>query len=285
MVTPATMDCEIVITRNGSMAVRDRVSGEVMHPMGAETEANEVYVNPSRLEARLRGGGMPLVLLDIGLGAGSNAIAAWKVSESLPTSARGLEIVSFDNDLGALLLALEPGNAERFGFTRAPADAQAAATALVRDGRFETQRTNWRLEPGDLLLALARQPDASADIVFWDMFSASVNPPLWSISTFAELRRVCRDGATVHTYSASTSTRSALLLGGFAVGVGVPTGKRDQTTAAAVNIQDLVRPLDARWLERLERSSAPFPAEVISDPDARRDALAQVRQLPQFRGR
>ena len=279
------MDCEVVITRNGEPAVRDRVSGEVMHPMGAVTEANEVYVGPSRLEARLRDGGpdAPLVLFDVGLGAASNAIAAWKLSESLPSSARRLAIVSFENDLGALRLALEPNHAEAFGFGQAAEGAHEAATALVRDGRWETPRTSWRLELGDFLSELAEEPDASADIVFWDMFSASANPILWSSATFAALRRVCRAGATVHTYSASTSTRSAFLLGGFAVGVGVPTGDRGETTVAAVRVQDLVSPLDARWLERLERSSAPFPIDVPFEPKARRDSLAQIRQLPQFR--
>lgn len=278
-----TMDCEVVVTRNGTFAMRDRSSGEVMHPMGAAVEARTVYVDPSRLEARLlalhESPHRPLVLLDVGLGAASNAIAAWKISESLPTSMRRLEIVSFENDLGALRLALEPQNAEGFGLGAAE---HAAASALVTGGRAETARTTWRLQFGDFLPALAQEPDASADIVFWDMFSPTTNRAMWSSSTFRALRRVCRSGATVHTYNAATATRSALLLGGFAVGVGAPTGDRDQTTMGAVDVADLVRPLDARWLMRLERSSAPFPADVGDDAAARAEALTQIRKLPQF---
>jgi queuine tRNA-ribosyltransferase len=278
----ASLDCEVVVTRGGATAVRDRTSGEVMHPMGPGIEAQEVYAGPSRLDARLREGGAPLVLLDVGLGAGSNAIAAWRISESLPEAARRLEIVSFDHDLGALNLALEPRHAEAFGFSSAGSSAHAAATALGRDGTYETPRTVWRLAFGDFLTALAREPDASADIVFWDMFSRGVNPDLWTVATFCALRRVCREGATVHTYNAATSTRSGFLLAGFAVGVGEPTGDRNQTTVAAVNPDDLAQPLDARWLERLERSSAPFPTDVAENDAAHGEALAQIRLQPQF---
>jgi queuine tRNA-ribosyltransferase len=71
--------------------------------------------------------------------------------------------------------------------------------------------------------------------------------------------------------------RSALLLAGFFVGIGDPSGPKSGTTAAAVDLADLKRPLDARWLERLGRSSAPFPA------DAHGDALDRIRAHPQFR--
>lgn len=280
----ASLDCEVIVTLGGASAVRDRASGEVMHPMGPALEAHEVYAGPSRLDARLREGGAPLVLLDVGLGAGSNAIAAWRISESLPLSARRLEIVSFDHDLGALNLALLPRHAEAFGFSSTGPSAHAAATALRLEGRHETPRTIWRLSFGDFLKGLAREPDASADIVFWDMFSRGVNPDLWTTSTFCALRRVCREGATVHTYNAATSTRSGFLLAGFAVGVGAPTGDRDETTVAAVNPSDLAQPLDARWLGRLERSSAPFPTDVPEGAEAHGGALARIRLQPQFRG-
>ncbi|MDX2054960.1 MAG: MnmC family methyltransferase [Polyangiaceae bacterium] len=278
----SALDCEVVVTRLGAIAVRDRVSGETMHPMGPSVEAREVYVGPSRLEARLREGGAPLLVLDVGLGAASNAIAAWRVSEALPETARRLEIVSFEHDLGALRLALEPAHAEAFGFSNRASPEHRAANAIARYGAYETPRTSWRLSFGDFLPALAKEPASSADIVFWDMFSRGVNPELWTASTFAALRRVCREGATVHTYNAATSTRSAMLLGGFAVGVGGGTGDRSQTTIAAVNHRDLTLPLDARWLKRLERSSAPFPPDVENDTEARVAALARIRSQPQF---
>ena len=273
--TPDDVGCEVVTTRSGARAIRDRETGELMHPVvGPLVEAEKLYVEASRLEARLgEGGPDALVLLDVGLGAGSNAIAAWKVSERMPTPARRLEMMSFDRTTSALELALSDEHAAAFGFEGA---ALHAARALLSDGRHETARTLWQLEAGNLPSTLERLPERSSDVVFWDPFSPRATPALWTVASFAALRRVCRAGATVHTYSAATATRSALLLAGFAVGVGQVTSTGKQTTHAAVDVHTLARPLDRRWLERLARSDVPFPA------DAPEDALARVAALPQF---
>lgn len=273
----------MVTLPNGLRAVRERACGEVMHPgAGPLVEAESVYVTPSRLAARLQEPGPPLVLFDVGLGAATNAATAWQVSEALPRSARRLEIVSFDHNLDALKIALEPENADGLGLTTTGANVRAAASAILASGRHETARTTWRLCLGDLLQVFAELPDGLADIVFWDVYSPKTAPALWTVSTFKLLRRVCGDRATVHTYSASTSTRSGFLLGGFAVGVGARTGARDETTVAASRVVDLEKPLGASYLERLARSSVPFPNDVPNDATARANAMAVVRARPQF---
>ena len=275
---------EIVTLKNGLQAIRDRASGQIMHcGTGPAVESRTIYVEPSRLEARLQQPGEgPLVILDVGLGAASNALAAWQVSESLPETARRLQIISFDHDLEPLKLALQPAHAESFGLAPSNAAAHAAAQSLLADGQHETPRTSWRLAFGDLLDSLAAWPALSADIIYWDMYSREVSPALWTVSTFRSLWRVCRPGATMHTYSAATSTRSGLLLAGFAVGIGDRTGDKESTTIAAMNHEDLSSPLDARWLTRLERSSAPFPSDVPADGASRAQAFAEIRSRPQF---
>ena len=270
------LDCEVVETRTGAQAIRDRITGELMHPViGPSIEAQRLYIGPSQLEARLREAEpLPaLVVLDVGLGAGSNAIAAWRLSESLPASCRKLEIVSFDRSLAALELALQPLHAASFGLDGA---AGTAARALLNHGRSDTARSAWRLHAGELLPALAREREAFADVVFWDPFSPRANPELWTLAAFTALRRLCRSGATVHTYSGATAVRTAMLLAGFAVGIRDDVGEGKQNTCAATDIRQLDRPLDARFLDRLTRSSAAFPV------DAPADALQRLRALPQF---
>lgn len=272
-----TLDCEVevVVTRSGAPAMRDRRSGEVMHPLvGPLVEAERLYVAPSRLAARLREPDpRPLTLLDVGLGAGSNAIAAWRLAASLPGRARALRLVSFDRSQAALELALEPAHAAAFGLD---GDAGGAARALLERGCAASAHADWRLRLGELPQSLALEPVACADIVFWDPFSPSANPELWSVQAFTALRRLCRDGATFHTYSGATATRSALLLAGFAVGIGEPISPGRSATTAGTRAADLPRPLDRRWLDRLARSSAAFPA------DAPADALQRIRTLAQF---
>lgn len=271
----ARLGCEVVVTRSGAPAMRDRATGELMHPVvGPQVEAERLYVTPSRLAARLGAGGeSPLVVLDVGLGAGSNAVAAWQISDAMSDPARRLELVSFERDLSALGLALEPEHAAAFGLV---GRAGEAARALLAEHFHECARTRWRLILGELPATLGRLAPASADVVFWDPFSPRANPGLWTLSPFAAVRTLCRPGATLHTYSAATAVRTALLLAGFAVGVGVATESGRQSTQAALDPSDLTQPLDRTFIDRLVRSSAPFP------PDAPPDALARLRALPQF---
>jgi queuine tRNA-ribosyltransferase len=264
---------EVVETRLGAPAVRDRAMGEVMHPVvGPAVESERLYVAQSRLPERLREEGPPLVLFDVGLGAGSNALAAWRASEAAGGT-RTLEIASFERDLAPLALALSPDAAPFLGLAGPAAEA---ARALLEHGRHDTPRTVWRLALGDALEGLARER-ALADVVFWDPFSPKVNPELWTAGAFAALRARCASRATVFTYSTATAVRAALLLAGFFVGAGDPSGPKEETTAAAADPRDLARPLDARWLARVLRSSAPFPLDAPSG------ALERLRTHPQFR--
>jgi queuine tRNA-ribosyltransferase len=257
---------ELVPTPSGALALRDCQTGETMHPNGPALESARLYVEPSRLRERLHhASAKPLLVLDVGLGAGSNALAALRVSESLSTGRR-LSLLSFDRTLAPMQFALESQFVDRTG---------ARALAGLVNG-FESTRTSWQLRLGDLREQLARCPEASADIVFWDPYSPRVQPELWSVGAFATLRRVCREGATVHTSSGATSVRAALLLAGFAVGLGPALGaKQNRSTMAAVSTRDLTEPLNRSWLHGLSASALPS--------DAATDALEQLHAAPQFR--
>ncbi len=267
---------EVVATRSGAVAVRDVLTGEVMHPViGAVAESEALYARQSQLKERLLEGTGPLVLFDVGLGAASNALAARRISEELiQPNRRRLELISFENDLGALRVALADPQADKLGLSGEPGDA---ARALLETGIHETERTRWRLVKGDALALLGSIGD-KAEIVFWDPYSPKSNPELWTTRAFELLRRRCGPRATLFTYSSSTTTRVALLLAGFAVGAGDATGTQRQTTCAAVELGDLKNPLGARFLERITRSSAPLPE------GAPRDTLDRLRALPQFGG-
>lgn len=273
----ATLDPEVVITRSGAKAIRDRLTGELMHPVvGPLVEAEHLYVGPSRLRERSREAGEPLVLFDVGLGAGSNALAAWCAAREV--GARRLHIVSFDQSVDAMALAVSDAHAASFGFE---GEALEAGRALLRRGHHESAHATWELRLGDLWETLPREA-RHGDVVYWDPFSAGANPALWTTRAFSMLHPRCGANATVHTYGGATSTRAAMLLAGFAVGEGpilgevVPPGKGKRGTIAATRLEDLERPLDARWLTRLERSSAPWPI------DAPADAFEVIRSRPQF---
>ncbi|GEJ55262.1 tRNA guanosine(34) transglycosylase Tgt [Anaeromyxobacter diazotrophicus] len=263
----------IVDTSSGAPAVLDREVGEVMHPViGAAAESEQLYVAQSRLRERLAEEGPPLVLFDVGLGAGSNALAAIRTARAAPPGGRGLLVVSFERDLGALALATSDAGAARLGTAR---EDLLAARALLASGRHEEARVSWRLAAGEALAAL-RAEAARADLVFWDPYSPRHDGALWSVEAFSTLRTRCAARAALYTYSAATKVRTALLLAGFCVGVGDPSGPKDETTAAALSCDDLDRPLEGGFVDRVARSSDPWPE------DAPEDALARLRAHPQF---
>lgn len=263
---------EVVRTRGGALAVRSLAEGEVMHPgVGPLIEAQHLYARQSRLVERLADPNLAtLVVFDVGLGAGSNALCAWAESEGAAQPAARLELVSFERDLGALELALAHG--PDFGLE---GERATAARAILEHGEYETARTSWRLQRGDVIESLAREV-AQPDIVFWDPFSPRANPALWTIAAFEAIRRKAGPRCTLFTYSASTATRVALLLAGWAVGIGDAIGDKAATTAAATLVEDLNRPLDLRWLARLGRTDVPLPS------DAPANAGQIVGGLPQF---
>ncbi|HVO20282.1 MAG TPA: tRNA guanosine(34) transglycosylase Tgt [Anaeromyxobacter sp.] len=274
---PGAARFELVLTSSGAPAVRDAAAGEVMHPVvGAAAEADRLYVAQSRLAERLARPGPPLVALDVGLGAASNALAALRAARSARAVApalRRLELVSFERELGAAALSASPAGAAALGL--GPLDL-AALGGLLERGGHEEEGATWRLVLGDLLLTLPQEP-LEAEVVFWDPYSPRVNPELWTVAAFRAVRERCGPQATLFTYSTSTRVRVALLLAGFFAGAGDPSGPKQETTAAATEPSLLARPLDGRWLDRLARSSSPFPA------DAPADALARIRAHPQFR--
>lgn len=268
---------EVVVTTGNARAMLDREVGEVMHPVvGPLVEAPQLYVKPSRLAERLASDAdAPLVLFDVGLGAGSNAVAAWRVSEGRRAPGRRLHIVSFDRTTAGLALAVQPDHAAAFDLA---GEAGDAARALLETGHHETDATTWTLALGELPDTLSGGPWGPADVVYWDAYSPRANPRLWTVAAFEALFAACGPQVSVHTYSAATATRSALLLAGFWVGAGGASASKAQTTVAATRREELVAPLGERWLERLGRSSAPWPT------DAPPDAMERVRRHRQFSG-
>ncbi len=262
------MKYEVVRTKSGARALRSLEADEVMHPgVGPLVEAERLYVGQSRLRERLAKG--PLVVFDVGMGAGSNALAARHAALQVP-GAR-LDLISFERDLDALGAALD--EPEAFGLLGQDGEA---ARALLANGRRTDAGVLWQLRHGDLLQALATEP-LRADIVFWDPYSPKTNPGLWTVSAFAAIRRVAGPRCTLFTYSASTTVRLALLLAGWAVGVGDATGEKAFTSAAAVEVDDLARPLDRAWLRRLQRPDLRLPSDAPADAVERATASRQFR--------
>ena len=287
---PQLGDYEVHSSPQGFSSIRQLSSGEVMHSVSApEEEANRLYIEQSRLIARLRrrdeNDEQPLVIWDVGLGAASNAMAAIHCAEreltaAGPAALRPLHIVSFERDLDPLKLAAR--HAARFPHLR-----HGAPHDLLKTGHWNhaSGLIDWRLLHGDFLDHLESTP--APDLIFYDPFSSKTDTALWQTDVFARIHRQCLPKpAELYTYSAGTAVRVALLLAGFYVAEGIGTGPKATTTVAYSRLDgrsdapDAPRLLGAAWLTRWRNSGSKYPLGL---DDAQKSAVAQrIENHPQF---
>jgi hypothetical protein len=123
--------------------------------------------------------------------------------------------------------------------------------------------------------------------ILFDPHSPKKNPAMWTAPLFADLFRRLdpQRPCALATFTRSTMARAALLLGEFFVGVGHPSGLKEETTVAANQPGLLDEPLDRHWLERAKRSHS---AEPLGGPVYRQAPLSpetweRLRLHPQFR--
>lgn len=266
-------DFERVVLRSGESSIRERRSGEIMHPgLGPRREAELLYVEQTRLAARLADGKPgPVRVLDVGLGAATNALAILRCTQRV--AGRPLDLTSLERDEGPLRLALsEP---EAFPWQ---AEYRAPLEVLLEGGEIRLGRLRWRWPRGNALEQLGAL--APQDVICFDPFSPEANPEFWTVEALTRFRALLAPGGLLSTYSASTRTRVTLLLAGFWVGAGSAAAAKTETTVASDGPEGLERPLDARWLERWQRSTAraPHGAELTPEVEER------IRQHPQFAG-
>jgi queuine tRNA-ribosyltransferase len=272
-----------IVVREEVGRIRDCVSGETMHSVNEPAqEARSLYVEQSRLSERLqapsRVPSVPLVIWDVGLGAAANAMAAIAAAQGLPTAGRQMLLVSFENDLDSLELALD--HMRWFKHLRHP-----GPRAVLRDGSWTSKDglIEWRLVHGDFAACKTRAP--APDIVFFDPFSYKTDGGLWTLDAFRELAALWVDQSVeLFTYTSSTSVRAAMLAARFHVAKGRATGPKAETTialssraAAAHHGHEL---LGAEWLSKWRRSEAQMPLGAGPDMDWR----AAVEGHPQFQG-
>jgi queuine tRNA-ribosyltransferase len=278
-------DYEVHRAWEGFASIRQISSGEIMHSRTAPMEeARKLYVEQSFLAERLTENPRkqdPLVIWDVGLGAGANAMAAIECHEKV-SGARPLQVVSFENDLDSLRLAL--GQQQDFPDLRVD-----AATAILADGHWQSRNDaglSWQLLPGDFLDNMERA--TAPDLIFYDMFSTRSSAHLWTLGVFRKLFAACAGRAVeLFTYTCSTANRAALLASGFHLARGRNAGEKIETTIALTPAA-LRSPFAQRreflasdWLAKWNRSAAKFPADVA--PNERSAFEKIIRDHEQFR--
>lgn len=273
-------DFELVTLRGGGRSIRSLSHGETMH-IGTDpvTEAFELHILQQRLSDRAAAwrGPCPFAVWDVGLGPAANAIAS---IGALRSSGAAGEIHSFEIDTSVLEFALR--HSAELGYL---SGWEEAVESLLVHGEVEpAPRVRWVLHRGDFSLIAADAPAPAA--VLFDPYSPARNPEMWNLQTFAGLRSFTRDEVPclLTNYTRSTSARVTMLLAGWYVGRGVPTGEKEETTVAS-NSPDLLEvPLDANWLRRVRSSTnaAPLRGRLYERNPISAEDYAALSAHPQF---
>lgn len=248
---------ELVTLKGGGRSIRSKAHGETMHiGTNPRTEALELHVAQQRLEERVQewNRSEPFVIWDIGLGPAGNAITA---IESIRESGVPIEIHSYEISTEVLEFALE--HAAELEYL---AGWETVIRELLDRGTTHPSPSmTWRLHRGDF----SRQPhDAPApSVIFFDPYSPARNSEMWNLETFRSMWNAVSGPdappCTMTNYTRSTSVRVTMLLAGWFVGTGVPTGDKEVTTIAANCLDLLKEPLDETWLGRVRSSTNAEP--------------------------
>jgi hypothetical protein len=141
---------ELVRTVSGTCVVRSRAAGETWHPVaGPADEARTLYVEGLRLRERLAEAAGPLVIWDVGLGAGGNALA---VLRALAYGTGRVDLVSFDRTRAGLAFARR--HAAELGYF---AGFEGTVDALLKDGLASVGRGGFCAQQLELEVQLGEQ--------------------------------------------------------------------------------------------------------------------------------
>lgn len=236
-----------ILKDKGYITLADSVTGELMHSgMEPFSQAESLYIEQTRFKKFNKD---PLIIWDVGLGAGVNAITAIKNAGDKKLIIESFEITKEPLRLGKVIHK-----------------DNSIIDEILENGIYKCKGVTWRVLWGDFrdMVKEAQRPD----VIFWDPFSIKTNPIMWEGGTLELLTRYgFHQNVILSTYSSSTRFRGALIGLGWFVGLGVPISERKETTVAGGKEAFKkfgISPLPISYLERFKVSHTPFPSDMTS---------------------
>lgn len=275
---------------NNSYSVRSVVDGETFHPkIGPTGEARALYLEQLNLFERINNTKGEFVIWDVGLGAAANPITILENSRALKTP---LRIISFDKTTEPLEFALNHVSYLTYlkGWENILSRLITEKNVAFTSGE---QPVKWEFIKGDFPALIREfagkdrhQRPSSPNAILYDAYSPKTNPDMWTLELFKNLHSIIdpSTACSLATYSRSTMLRVTLLLAGFFVGIGKPTGEKEETTIAGNKPEIIPNLLDKRWLLRAKRSTSAHPLmnPVYIQKPLSGELFEQLLNHPQF---
>ncbi len=281
----------MVPTADGTMTLRDKVTGELYHNSGgAFLESMENYVLPARLEDIIQrrkpdstdGSKTVVRMVDACFGMGYNTFALWHHILSKPhLPLDQIDVVGIEFDTAMLETLPDILEQDCFKIILTELRDHHGHTLVdnlrmfmklglpTQSMKFSYQsnegpKFNLHLLFDDLRVQapdLAKNEAEQFDLIFHDPFSPSKLPHLWTVELFDCYFKILRpDSGRLLTYCAASAVRGGLKESGFSIFRTRDVGVKKGGTLAAINeadvlVDDLIFPLRPDEVEKLDTIS------------------------------
>ncbi len=271
-----------VPTGDGSSTFFSDEFGEWFHSReGAIAEAEQTYVQVTRLAERAERGSV--AILDVCYGLGYNSAAAlaaiWRVNPNCQVTLRALEI-----DAAVPKAAIAQHLTDPW-----PLPVQQTLAALATAHQQHAAHLDAQLLIGDARQRLLELPTWQADAIFLDPFSPTRCPQLWTVEFLQQVVARLKPTGRLATYSCAAAVRAALLALGLNIGATTAAGRQWPGTVASFT--EVFTPLSPREQAHLQtRAAVPYrdptlqaSASVIQAERAQRQQQSPLRPTGQWR--
>lgn len=217
------MKRKIIYTQDGSTTLEIEAWGEHYHSMrGAIGEAYHVFIHQG-LELFA---GKEIFLLEIGLGTGLNAFITFLEHE------RQQQTIHYEG-VEAYPLTAEEVSCLNYPELLHVSDKKAVFELLHSTPWDETVSLSPTFTLKKRLQSFEQISDQERfDLIYFDAFSASVQPELWTETLFERMYQALKTGGILVTYASKGSARRAMQAVGFKVEkLPGALGKRDMLRA------------------------------------------------------
>ena len=235
-------------TGDGTYTLHSAEFDENMHSLsGAYEEALLKHVIPSGV---LELASENVTVLDVGFGIGYNTLALLAGLADINYSG-GISVISFEKERSFLPFM------DSIIFNDTRDRLYALVKKAYRNGSAREGNSSIEILFGDARKSVRTLSDNRFDAVFFDPYSPSHNPELWTVEFFREIRRIMSGRGVLTTYSSAPQVRGALLEAGFIIGRGPSVGGKREGTLASQN--GPIDPLPRDEIEALGRNPRAVP--------------------------
>jgi tRNA U34 5-methylaminomethyl-2-thiouridine-forming methyltransferase MnmC len=197
-----------IVTADGSHTLLHPVLNQHYHSLqGSVQESEHIFIELGLRPLLQAKRADAVKIFEMGFGTGLNALLAWRIADTLqrPVAYTGIEAYP-----------VAPAQSDLLNYEH----------LVGKSGLHELHRQEWGKEQAlsDYFVFrkvagfLESYLDTNLyDCIFFDAFSPSSQPELWTVDVFRKMASILREGGSLVTYSSKGSVRRALEEAGFAV--------------------------------------------------------------------